>query len=90
MQKKPNRATTLAHDGQVIAGINKDLQNVAQLPLDGATYTPTSLVAQIQSRIDAANEAEVAHAKFIDATKAYWVNSGAPDAATGSLMSAPR
>jgi hypothetical protein len=26
----------------------------------------------------------------IDATRAYWVNSGAPDAATGSLMSAPR
>jgi hypothetical protein len=26
----------------------------------------------------------------IDATKAYWVNQGAPDAATGSVMSSPR
>jgi hypothetical protein len=26
----------------------------------------------------------------IDATKAYWVNRGAPDAATGSVMSSPR
>jgi hypothetical protein len=71
MAGRTNRATKQARDGQVIAGIEKDLQNVASLPLDGETYTPTSLVAFIQSRIDAANEVAAAKAAWIAATKRY-------------------
>jgi hypothetical protein len=38
-----NRSITQAHDGQVIVGIKKDLQNVASLPLVGSTYTMAAL-----------------------------------------------
>src|SRR5258708_1950659 len=71
MPNKPNRQSTLARDGQVIVGIKKDLQNVTTLPLDGVMYTPTSVVALIQSRIDAANEVATTKAKHADAITAY-------------------
>jgi hypothetical protein len=71
MPNKQNRTNTQALDGQIIVGIKKDLQNVSTLPLNGKTYTPATLTAFIQSRIDAANEATVAKAKFAEATKAY-------------------
>jgi hypothetical protein len=68
---KQNRATKQAHDAQVIVGIKKDLQNVTSLPLNGDTYTPSSLVAFIQSRIDAANKVATTKAAWTDATKQY-------------------
>ena len=37
-----NRAITQAHDGQVMVGIQKDLQNVSSLPLAGTTFTMTA------------------------------------------------
>ncbi len=52
-------------------GIKKDLQNVTTLPLDGVMYTPTSVVALIQSRIDAANEVATTKAKHADAIAVY-------------------
>jgi hypothetical protein len=63
----PNKTTTLARDAQVIAGIQKHLQNVSSLPLVGSTYTPADLVKLIQSRIDATGQA--------NATKATWHSS---------------
>lgn len=71
MATKPNRTTQQALDGQVIVGVTKDLQNVSSLPLDGDMYTPTSLVALVQSRIDAGNKVAAAKAAWIDATKQY-------------------
>jgi hypothetical protein len=68
---KSNRATRQAKDGQVILGINKDLQTLSQIPLAGQTFTPMSLVALIQSRIDAANKVAMAKANWQDAVKAY-------------------
>ena len=50
-----NRTTTQARDAQVIAGIQKHLQNTPSLPLGGAAYAPAGLVKLIQSRIDSAN-----------------------------------
>jgi hypothetical protein len=69
--KKPNRTTQQARDGQVIVGVKKDLQNVTTLSLDGVTYTPTSLTALIQSRIDAINEVAIAKAKHADAIATF-------------------
>jgi hypothetical protein len=66
-----NHSTTQAHDGQVIVGIKKDLQNVSSLPLAGSTYTMTALVQLIQSRIDAANTIATARANWLDATAKY-------------------
>ncbi len=71
MAMRTNRDTKLAHDGQVILGIKKDLQNVTSLPLDGDTYTPASLMAFLQSRIDAANKVATTRAAWLDATKQY-------------------
>jgi hypothetical protein len=70
-QKPKNRPSTAAHDAQIIVGVEKDLQNVSQIPLDGDTYTPQSLVAFIQSRIDANNKVLTTKAAWADATKTY-------------------
>jgi hypothetical protein len=45
-----NKDTRLGRDQAVVNGIQKDLQSVASLPLDGATYSPADLVRLIQSR----------------------------------------
>jgi hypothetical protein len=66
-----NRPVTQAHDGQVIVGIKKDLQNVPSLPAGGSTLTMTTIEALIQSRIDAANAVDVARATWLDATAKY-------------------
>ncbi len=71
MANRLNRTTKQARDGQVIVGIKKDLQSVTSIPLDGDTYTPTSLVAFIQSRIDSATKVATAKAAWIDATTQY-------------------
>jgi hypothetical protein len=66
-----NRSITQARDGQVIAGINKDLQNVSSLPLASSTYTMAALVQLVQSRIDAANTVANARAQWVDASATY-------------------
>jgi hypothetical protein len=58
-------------DQQILAGIQKDLQNVPSLLLGGTTYTPGSLVAFIQSRIDAVNAVDAARANWLGAVKTY-------------------
>jgi hypothetical protein len=45
-----NKVTLLGRDKAVVYGIQKNLQGVASLQLDGSTYTPADLVALIQSR----------------------------------------
>ena len=71
-QNKPkNRPSTAAHDAQIIVGIQKDLQTVSQIPLDGDIYTPQSLTAFVQSRIDATNKVVTAKAAWLDAAKTY-------------------
>lgn len=70
--KKPtNRTAINGEDQQVIAGIKQDLQSLSSFPLGGTTFTPTSLVAFIQSRIDAANAVAVAKANWLNAVKTY-------------------
>ena len=66
-----NRNQTQAKDAQVIVGIEKDLQNVSNLLLAGETFTPPSLVALVQSRIDAANAVATAKASWQEAVKTY-------------------
>jgi hypothetical protein len=66
-----NRSVTQAHDGQVIVGIKKDLQNVSSLPLASSTYTMAALEQLIQSRIDAVNNVANAKANWHDAVAAY-------------------
>ena len=66
-----NRSVTQAHDGQVIVGIKKDLQNVSSLPLASSTYTMAALEQLIQSRIDAVNTVANAKANWHNAVAAY-------------------
>jgi hypothetical protein len=66
-----SRSITQAHDGQVIVGINTNLQNVSSLPLATSTYTMAALVQLIQSRIDAANTVVNARAHWVDASATY-------------------
>jgi hypothetical protein len=67
----PNRPFTQAHDGQVIVGIQKNLQNVSSLPIGGSILTMTAIETLVQSRIDAASAVDVARAKWLDATATY-------------------
>ncbi len=67
----PNRVSTQGKDQHIIVGIKQDLQSMSSLPLGGATYTPSSLAAFIQSRIDAANEVLAAKANWLNASKTY-------------------
>jgi hypothetical protein len=66
-----SKQTTQNRDEQILQGIQKDLQNVPNLLLGGTTYTPGSLAAFIQSRIDAANAVNTAKASWLNAVKAY-------------------
>ena len=50
-----NRTTELTRDAQCIAGIEKNLNAAPSLALVGTTFTPATLIALIQSRIDAAS-----------------------------------
>jgi hypothetical protein len=66
-----NRATTQAHDAQVIVGIQKDLKATSSLPLAGTTYTPATLMQLVQSRIDLANSVANARAAWLDTVAKY-------------------
>ena len=66
---KINKTTATARDTQIIAGIKKDLATTKTLLLAGSSYTPTALIALIQSRITAINTAAAARANWLDAVK---------------------
>ncbi len=66
-----NRTNKQGKDQQVIQGIQKDLQTMSSLPLGGETFTPASLVAFVQSRIDAGNQVTIARANWLNAVKTY-------------------
>ena len=68
---KLNRTNKQGTDQQVIQGIKLDLQTMTSLPLGGTSYTPTSLVAFIQSHIDAANAIVTAKAAWEKAIATY-------------------
>lgn len=66
-----SQSTTIEKDTQVLGGIAKDLQTTSNLYLGGTTYTPGSLAALIQSRIDAANAVNTTKANWQSAVKTY-------------------
>jgi len=66
-----SRRDTQGRDQQILAGIEEDLQSMPSFPLGGTIYTPATLAAFIQSRIDAANQIVTARAAWLDAVKAY-------------------
>jgi hypothetical protein len=66
-----SQSTTLEKDAQVLGGIAKDLQTMSNLYLGGTTYTPGSLAALIQSRIDAADAVNTTKASWLAAVKTY-------------------
>jgi hypothetical protein len=66
-----SQSTTIEKDTQVLGGIAKDLQTVSALYLGGTTYTPGSLAALIQSRIDAADAVNTTRASWLAAVKTY-------------------
>ncbi len=68
---RTNRTIKQGTDQQVIQGIKLDLQTMTNLPLGGTSYTPTSLVAFIQSHIDAANAIATAKATWEKAIATY-------------------
>ena len=66
-----SKQNTQNQDQQILTGIQKDLQNVPSLLLGGTTYTPGSLAAFIQSRIDAVNAVNAAKTNWLNAVKTY-------------------
>ena len=66
-----SKETTVNRDQQILVGIGKDLQTMPDLLLGGTTFSPGSLAALIQSRIEAANAVDTAKANWLAAVKAY-------------------
>jgi hypothetical protein len=66
-----SKVTTTGADQAVIAGIKTDLQSMSSIPLGASTYTPTSLAAAIQARIDASNAVATTKAAWQGAVKTY-------------------
>ena len=66
-----NRTVTQGQDQQVLEGIQKDLQTMAVIYLGGETFTPATLEARIQARVDAANAILAAKAAWLDTVKKY-------------------
>jgi hypothetical protein len=64
-----NRNTKQNSDRKVILAIPKHLSNVGTMNLAGTSYTPSDLVRLFQSRIEAADAATAAHAKWLDTVK---------------------
>jgi hypothetical protein len=62
-----NRPTVQARDAQLIAGIQKHLQNAAPIGLDGTAYAPADLIKLFQSEIDAVNAAVSMRGTYKDA-----------------------
>ena len=66
-----NRTTTLGLDQQVLEGIQRDLQTMPTLYLGGETFTPATLEARIQARVDAANAILAAKAAWLATVTTY-------------------
>jgi hypothetical protein len=66
-----SRITTTGKDQDVLNGIETELQAMPTLFLGGETYTPQTLEAFVQSRIDRANAVATARAAWEDALRAY-------------------
>jgi hypothetical protein len=66
-----NRPSVQARNKAFIAGIQKRLQNVAQLPIGGSNYPPADLVKLFQSQIDKADAIAPLKGKYHDAVQAY-------------------
>ncbi len=59
-----NRTTQVGRDQQIIDGIRSDLQGVQTLHLAGQTFTPTSLEAYFEQRVELANRIAAAKAEW--------------------------
>ncbi len=68
---KQNRTNKNGTDQQAIIGIRQDLQTMSSIPMGASTYTPASLAAAIQARIDAANAVGTTRAAWLNAVKTY-------------------
>jgi hypothetical protein len=66
-----DRSGKQGKDQEVIRGVQKDLQTMSSLLLGGTTYTPGSLVAFVQSRIDAGNQVVTTKASWLKAVRTY-------------------
>jgi hypothetical protein len=66
-----NRVNKTGADQQAIAGIKLDLQTMSSIPMGASTYTPASLAAAIQARIDAASAVATTKATWLNAVKTY-------------------
>lgn len=80
-----NRTTTQARDAQVLHGLESALSTVSTVPAGGVYYTPASLGALVQSRIDAAHAVAVAKAQWLDAVHAYEAIDGTATVAVRGL-----
>ncbi len=65
-----SRTTIQGKDQQVLEGISKSL-TMPILQLGATTYTPATLAAFIQSRVDLANAVVTTKAKWLATVKAY-------------------
>jgi hypothetical protein len=64
-----NRTTLQNRARNAIAGIKKDLSSVATITLEAVDYTPTTLMALLQSYIDLADAAVTARATWLIAVQ---------------------
>jgi hypothetical protein len=60
-----NRTTFQNRCRNAIAGVKKDLSSVATITLEGVDYTPTTLMALLQSGIDGADATVTARAAWL-------------------------
>jgi hypothetical protein len=71
MTRTKDRRIKQGKDQQILAGIQQDLQGLASIPLGGTIFTPASLEAFFQQRIQSANAVVTAKAAWLDAIQAY-------------------
>jgi hypothetical protein len=72
----PSRATVQGKDQQIVAGIQQELQAIPTMYLGSRTFTPATLAAYIQRRIDLASD--------VLTTRAAWQNAVATYEATNA------
>ncbi|HEY6463882.1 MAG TPA: hypothetical protein VIY73_27115 [Polyangiaceae bacterium] len=66
-----NRSIRAGADGNVIAGIDQEFHSLPYILVGGKEFTPTSLKAFIQRRIDAEEKVRAARAAWIAASADY-------------------
>ena len=71
MKRIRNRTVNVGRDQQIIEGIRKDLPGFTELHLASETFTPVTLEARFQARIDAANVILGTRAAWEQAIAAY-------------------